>query len=123
MAKDINKQMVAPAVAAPKAAERLREDEARDYLLQAGWEEQARNEVTGESFWADPAGMGDRRGKRQNTGTLPGKDGTDPIVVSQHVCPPAPWNHTLRDAMVIQRDRDRAAKAKEEAEQREPALV
>ncbi len=84
-------------------------DEAHEYLLEAGWSETSRNE-RGDRFYSDPAGNGDKAGVKQKTVELPGKDGTDPVVVTQMVCPPAPWAYPLHEAMNIQRSRDTASK-------------
>jgi hypothetical protein len=82
-------------------------DESREYLIQAGWVEVSRNDK-GDSFWRDPMGSSGK-GSREKKVELPGKDGTDPVQVTQVSCPPAPWNHPLHQAMMIQRGRDNVA--------------
>ena len=82
-------------------------EKAMEYLRQAGWTQASVNE-RGDTFWSDPAGNGPRAGKQQQTVSLPGKDGNDPVLVSQTVCPPAQWDYPLVEALNIQRQRDRA---------------
>lgn len=106
--KPNQQQMVLPAVAQPEPMAQPANEAARKYLLQAGWTEASRNE-RGEVSWQDPAGAGPRDGKSQQTVSLPSKDGQDPLMVSQMVCPPVPWAHPQHEAMNIQRLRDQAA--------------
>ncbi len=82
-----------------------------EYLEAAGWTQVSAN-GRGDTFWADPAGEGDRASKPEVASHLPGKDGSDPVPVTQHVCPPVPWTYGLHDAVTVQRARDRATKAK-----------
>ncbi len=104
-----NNQVIAPAQPQAPVQAILPNQEAESYLKGAGWTLQSRNEK-GEGSWADPAGQGKQTGTPQQTAQLPSKDGTDPVFVTQVVCPPAPWAYPLHEAMNIQRSRDNASK-------------
>lgn len=105
MAKNRELQMVVPAPAAQPRQETPPRDEAKKYLEEAGWTMSGENE-RGETFWMDPAASGKPAGVSTKAVSLPGRDGSDPIVVTQVRVPPAAWNHPMVDAVNIQRMRD-----------------
>lgn len=106
MAKQRDQQMTVPAVATPRQETPPRE-EARKYLEEAGWNSSSENE-RGEVLWEDPAASGSRVGVATKAVSLPGRDGTDPVVVTQVRVPPVNWQHSTMDAVSIQRARDGA---------------
>lgn len=110
MAKSRDLQLVVPSPAAPPRTEMPPQAEAAKYLEEAGWNKVAENE-RGETFWEDPA-AGAHAGVSTKSVSLPGRDGSDPIVVSQVRVPPASWNHSMADAVGIQKMRDGRAAAK-----------
>lgn len=103
--KGKNNQLVVspPSVQVRSAA--IGVEEAREYLRKAGWIEESIND-RGESFWTDPVGLGKRKGEKLPKAKLPGRDGTDPVIVTQTVCPPSSWTYSLQEAVRLQRGRD-----------------
>lgn len=89
-------------------------EQEQQFLTSHGWVKDGTND-RGESRWADPEGMKGNRGKLQPAVELPSRDGGDPTVIQQVVCPPANWSYSQQEAMAMQRLRDAAKKKPEPA--------
>lgn len=104
MAKGRDLQLVVSSPASLPRIELPLPAEAAKYLEEAGWNKMSENEQ-GQTFWEDPAASA-QAGVSTKSVSLPGRDGSDPVVVSQVYVPPASWNHSMAEAMGIQRVRD-----------------
>lgn len=87
------------------------DQQAYEYLVSRGWERLGTNE-RGVGVWADPMGQGNQKAVKKPSVKLPVAGGGEEIIQQWH-CPPVMWNCTTEEAMVRQKERDKAAQGEQ----------